>query len=176
MRRNIEWLFPVRGRWLRYLLVSIGCCVALLLPLVLLFTAEIPIHNWNLQRFSEFLAAIQHPPGSGRVKTVKQVGNYEPTGNQCEYFVAELRSYTGSKENIRDFYRESAIRNPLNGQQQPVQLAFLESGVFSNTDALPLAYRELGPWSLPDGPAADRLYVVFVFDGGHDPGFDYRCH
>lgn len=168
--------FPVRSHWLRYLLVSVGCCAALLLPPILLFTADIPIHNWNLERFSGSFAAIPHPPATTAVRRLRQVGNYQPTGNQCEYFVAELRSYMGGKQRIRDFYRRVTIENPLNGKRQPVQLAFVHDEFFLQAEALPLPYREPARWAWPEGAASNRLYVVFVFDGGHDPGFDYRCH
>jgi len=174
--RNIEWLFPVRGRWLRYLLAPIGLCAALLLVPFLLFTAEVPIHNWNLERFSGSFAAIQHPPGSTRVKILKQVGNIQGTGNDCQYFVAELRTYTGSKQRIQDFYEGVTIKNPLNGQGQPIQIAFVEYGSFFDAWTLPWTYRDLEPWSLPKGIAGDHVYVVFVFEGANDLGLDYRCN
>lgn len=175
MRTNIK-RFPVRSRWLRYLLAPIGCCAALLLPPVLLFTAEIPIHNWNLNRFNGSFAAIQHPPGTTAVRRLREVGNYQPTGNQCGYFVAELRSYTGAEQRIRDFYRRVAIKNPLNGQRQPVELAFVHDGSFMQAESLPLPFREPARWAWPEDTGSNRLYVVFVLDSGHDPGFDYRCH
>lgn len=152
-----------------------ACCVGLLLPIVLLFTAEIPIHNWTLQRFSGSLAAMQHSPESTLVQTLNDVGNFGPTGNQCEYFIAQVRCYTGPKKRIQDLYEGAKLKSPVTGFWKPVQLGFIENGAVQNGESLPTQYRNPQSWAIPSGTMCPKLFIVFARDGGHDPGLDYRC-
>jgi hypothetical protein len=146
-----------------------------LLPLVLLFTAEIPLHNWNLWRFEKALTAVRHPRQTKPVRLVSDVGNFEATGNQCEYFAAELRSYTGTRQSIEKFYRDLTIKNVITGERQPVQLAFVSDGILSPADTLPPGYRELKQWRLPQEATKANCYVVCVLYCDPNSGFDYRC-
>jgi hypothetical protein len=89
--------------------------------------------------------------------------------------VAELRSYSGSRQGIERLYQGATVMNPLNGTRQPVELAFYERGSLSNAGSLPEECADAAERRfLRDAPGAIG-YVVFVFYCD-SAGFDYRCN
>lgn len=177
--KNIEAMLPLQGRWLRYLLKVAGGCaailLALLIPIVFLLTAEIPVHNWNLGRFRGALARLSHPPNTASVGVEQLVGNLGPTGNWCDYFVGEYRTYSGSQQAIQRFYQGQTTRNPLDGDSLEVSLVFLANGGLLPAEALPEVRYELHEWSLPKGARGKDVYLVYFFHQT-DPGLDFRCY
>ncbi len=128
-------------------------------------------HNWNLWRLRNSLASVHHPARTSSLKFVQDVGNLAGTGNQIDYFVGEVRTYSGSKTQVKSFYSGLKVWNPAaRGFERP-QVIFADD---TSQEAESLAWsQEVNDWSL--FPANNqKAYVVYVFDGGYGPGLDIR--
>jgi len=114
---------------------------------------------------------VAHPGGTVRVSSHQAVGLISGNGNHCNYFVGELRRYTGDPQTIADFYAAQAVPD--------LGLLFIENGEFPALgldEVLPYRLDVLSAWL--DSPAAprDHLYLVYLLGIDLDPGWDMRCH
>jgi hypothetical protein len=129
-------------------------------------------HEYTLYREAWSLNQLKHPAGTNRIAFKKHVGLYLGNGNHCDYFVGELRRYTGRQAAIESFYSDKKVDN-LN-----VNVAFVENGDFSDQLrrwSLPPGLNSLSYWLDPATVPLDHLYLVFIFDLDLDPGWDIRC-
>jgi hypothetical protein len=151
-----------------------GCLwsAVLLLLLPLLFLIQPLYHNWNLRRLSRSLSTLQHSANTKHVKTLEYVGgNVMGTGNQIDYLVAEVRTYSTSKNSIRAFYSNRAIWNPIAGRSEKPVIVFADD---TNDEAQTLMWmQDINSWQLFP-PKTPKSYVVYVHDGGYASGFDLR--
>lgn len=88
-----------------------GCLLSPFLLLLLLIVGSTGYNNFRLWRFEQHFAALSHPPQSKFIERKKAVGLFG-NGNHCDFFVAELRSFSGSQHNIRNFYHPIRIIVP----------------------------------------------------------------
>jgi hypothetical protein len=143
--------------------------VCLALPMVCF--AYPLLHNWNLWRLRNSVASVRHPAGTSSVKFVQDIGNLSGTHNQIDYFVGEVRTYAGSKMRVKSFYSDLKVWNPIAKRFEHLNIVFTDD---DSDEAQSLAWsQEINDWSL--FPANNqKSYVVYVFDGGYEPGFDIR--
>lgn len=159
----------MRTLLLTLVLLPLGAAALLLL----VFTAGMPFNEWMAWQLSRKLGTVAHPAGTAHVHSRRQVGLLTGNGNHCDYFAGELRTYSGSRAELLAFYSGKELQSPLGRHQAEVQVAFFEAS--TRNERLPHAHDEPTEWGLSP-EAADRFYVVYLFDGGHDPGYDLRCH
>ena len=149
--------------WFKFLMLC------LLLPA--LFTGCPLINNGKLWRLQRSLATLAHPQGTSPLKEVQEVGNLSGTGNHIDFFVGQVRTYSGPKESIRAFYRSQKFWNPIEGKQEPIKIAFSdEYSEDGDADAIFWSDR-INEWSLF---TAQKSYVIYAWAGGDRPGFDMR--
>jgi hypothetical protein len=148
-----------------YLAGLLLCCGMLSLP-------DIFIHNQRLASYVVAFQKMEHPLGTSELSfrsMVTLVGN----GNHCDYFVGEMRQFTGERQAIIDFYEGQEVHG------QPVFVAFVENGEFPHETSLRYLPQGLdNPKNWLDSPfgSLENVYVVYVFDIGNDAGLDFRCH
>ena len=162
----------MRGR--RKTILSWVGCIVLLTCVVLPFPIykDTLLHDYILYRESRALNQLKHPPGTSRVAFRKYLGLYLGNGNHCDYFVGELRRYTGGQAVLESFYSGQVV-DDLN-----VNLAFVENGDFPEQLrqwSLPFSLNSLSFWLDSSAVARDHLYLVYIFDIDLDPGWDFRC-
>ena len=56
------------------------------------------------------------------------------TGNQIDYFVAETRTYSGPKSQVRAFYQKQTLWNPLNGKATVPIVVFGDEVSYNNAN------------------------------------------
>lgn len=128
-------------------------------------------HNWNLWRLRNSLASVHHPAGTSSLKFVQDVGNLTGTSNHIDYFVGEVRTYSGSKIQVKSFYSGLKVWNPAARSFERPQVIFADD---TSQEAESLAWSQEGKnWSLL--PANNqKSYVIYIYDGGYGPGLDIR--
>jgi hypothetical protein len=153
--------------WAGFLLLA---CAVLTFPVYRDFLE----HDLSLNREIKAFRQIKHPPGSSRISSRKYLGLLTGNGNHCDFFIGELRRYSGEQKTIKSFYQS----NPA-AVNDDVGIIFIENGglpagiQFWGT---PYRLTSLSGWlDSPDEPR-DHLYIIsrigFI---DFDPGWDFRC-
>lgn len=126
-------------------------------------------HNYRLAQYKESFQRMQHPFNTLPLAVKKGVyaGGF---GGTSDYFVGEIRQYTGAKQEVEAFYQEQSSGNPLLGN---VELIFVVAGKPLD-DLLPYEVRDISAWEIPSPDLKDDLYLVFFMETG-DAGLDIRC-
>jgi len=137
-------------------------------------------HDVYLWQLSRSLTALKHPQHTQRVAVVKDLGLLVANGNHCDYFVAEMRSYSGdlSPDSIEKFYRNSQIWNPLNRRYERVSVGVVENGgIKSDEDWTGTGdfLKDYFKSYLPRKLSNQKLYFVLFLDVGNSTGCDLRC-
>jgi len=163
--------FQVRG--ITVLIIQVGICATIFW---FLFGATL-LHNWNLMQLDKSFGRVVHPQQTAHLSSVNEVGLLIGNGDHCDFFVGHLRSFTGSRKNIQNFYSKSKIWNPLNNSLQPIDILFLENGEIpsSQRDYLPREFDSASRWLSTPLDRKQNYYLVYFFDVGYDAGFDVRC-
>ena len=129
---------------------------------------------------------IQHPPGTALVERKDDFIPY--ASNYCAYFVGELRSFDGERQEIIDFYRQQDRDRPFS---EDLYIVFIEDEDWGLARTSISLSREPEPPSFPnpivgpDDPGYSGLppflrdlqgafYIVFLAHRGNFY-FDYRC-
>jgi hypothetical protein len=130
-----------------------------------------------LWQFERRFGAISHPPQSKLVARTHEIGLFG-NGNHCDFLVAEVRSFNGSSNGVRNFYRKTRVAVPnradngysdVKNGTQPVETEFLRS-------PLPKNYRWKFSFAKPIDLSASsgrkNLYVVFINNSGENNSWD----
>lgn len=115
---------------------------------------------------------IQHPGGTEQIALQKEVGQFAGDNQKCDFFIGEVRSYTGTPENIQTFYAGQKVKD-----FGDVRVVMLENNSVPETEKtnLPGNLNSLSQWNLP--PAAKGpLYLVYVFSVDNDTYNSLQCH
>ena len=130
-------------------------------------------NDWKLQRFARQMEYVGHPPGTHLVKSVQFLGIAGGTGNQCDFLVAQLRSYNGNAKELKAIYRAQRAKAP-DDEVIPVEVAVWEDDRFDDESFGWL--NEINSWFSPQMLEDRKLYVVYISAGGYEPCLDIRCH
>ena len=151
-------------------------CVGVMAVLALWPVVGAPrVNDYRLWKVERSFRAIDHPPGTKLIKRLREVGLLIGNSNHCDYFVGELRSYTGRPEAIAAAYRSAKVWNPLPDGGE-IRVVFLKDGQIPEEERFETPYklREMKEWG--DVPAKGKMYFVYFLAAGQDPGLDLRCH
>jgi len=134
--------------------------------LVANYMAKHIAHDRQLSEYKDEFQKLRHPPDTSSVAFESRVERPTGNGNNCFYFVGELRRYWGTRSSIEAFY----------AVQEGVELEFVENGKLS--ERVPYGLDSLSNWSRSSANSNDNLYVVFTLnDDFHEfASFDLRCH
>ena len=162
----------MRGRrksillWVGYILLL--ACVVLPFPIY----KDYLVHEFKLYREVWAFHQLKHPAGTSQIAFQKYLGLYLGNGNHCDYFVGELRQYTGDRKSVENFYAGKVVDN------LGVSVAFADNADFLDElrqSDLPFRFDALPLSSESTSPVPDHLYIVYIFDMDFDPGWDIRC-
>ncbi|MCE5322729.1 hypothetical protein LLG46_05350 [bacterium] len=136
-------------------------------------------HDWNLMRLRHRFLRIEHPAGTKLVMKKSDLGLLIAASNHMDYFVGEMRSYSGSQARIRRFYSNKTIWNPIAGRRYDIQVLFPdELDKLRARDPVVLEFEIPRPalemaknWSNKN---RNHFYIVYVFDPGYACRFDLR--
>lgn len=155
------------------------CCIGCVGLLVL---ATVPLwlyvfsHDWNLWRFRREFARLEHPRATKMIARSSELGLLIAASNHIDYFVGQMRSYTGPRVAIRRYYKSRTVWNPIAHRRDSVELLFADEfrkGPLTDFE-WPDPVLELLEKSRETGLPSNRLYIVYVFDGGYPCGLDIR--
>ncbi len=151
------------------IILCLVACVIVLSPVI----GDTMAHDRKLRRYQAALNEAQHPGDTSLIRAEKRVGLFAGNGNHCDYFVGELRRYSGSRQEIKEFYAGVSIEG-----HGPVELLFVENGQFPELarQTLPHKLDELAEWSVSAAELRAGVYLVYVLAPGFDAGYDIRCH
>jgi hypothetical protein len=129
------------------------------------------LHEYQLFQESRIFRQIKHPPGSSRVAFKQHLGLFFGNGNHCDFFIGEIRRYSGDQQAIKSFYSEPAGMD--------ISILFIENGEFPEDFRLnyfPYTYDSLSDWL--DSPNVPRDHLYLLYNSGFldlNPGRDFRC-
>lgn len=143
-----------------------------------LLVSQVWIHDWYLWQFSRSYANLNHPPTTHHVKSYKRLGLLIANGNHIDLLAGELRSYSGSRQRIIDWYSKMSVPSRLeDGEKVAVEVVFFDNGFLSSGEIgldRPDILEEILIYARTIKPATN-LYSVYILDSnGHDPGIDIR--
>ena len=137
------------------------------------FLIDMSVNSFEFNRRVAAFRKIDHPQGTKLIKRQKAFGLLTGSGSHCDYFVGEVRSYSGSQEDILDFYDEMRLEN-----YGYVWVVFPEDGRLPEEAhvLLPHSLRSLDAWQLaPEDLVRDDLYIVYYLGLGPGSSYDFRC-
>lgn len=102
---------------------SLGC-VFILVLLAAPFFLTAWSNDRKMSHLKQAFHSIPHPEGTERVKTASGFGLLIWHSNRCHYVLAELRSCSGDKKQITDFYSHVTVYSPISGKQEEIELFF----------------------------------------------------
>jgi hypothetical protein len=133
-------------------------------------------NNLTLARIEGEFEEISHPPNTRLVSQRSAVGLLAGNSNHCDYFVGQLRTYSGNRDILHEYYEKQKSIDPYG----PVELLFIDDEPlysFSENPLDHLSYEFSDPAAWSDADiTADEHYFVYVFLIGFAPGRDPRCH
>jgi hypothetical protein len=135
------------------------------------------VNDFRLWRVERSFDSVKHPSGTRLVMRIREVGLLIGNSNHCDYFVGELRSYSGEPERIKAAYAGARVWEPIPEGAGEVRVVFPQNGKVPNEDAFTVPYllEDSADWGVIP-KFGEKLYYVYFLSAGQDPGFDFRCH
>src|SRR3989304_2511720 len=99
----------------------------------------------SLQKFVAAFQDLQHPVGTERLSLRTSMGDFAGIDQGCDFYVGEVRSFSGSKQDISVAYTDQEIGG------NPLQVVYIESGQIPAklSNSLPEPLDNLSGWGLP---------------------------
>lgn len=169
-----SWVSRVLGRsYLAFVIVSGVALAVYMFFVVMVAMSDMDSHNRSLNMFEEQFGRLEHPSSTTAVSQQSKLGSLESWEVQCDYFIGELRQFSGSKKDVVSAYAHSGrIRDAQ------VNVAFLAGDKFvpaKSLDALPEELEKISDWEVPAGADPGSLYLVYIYSIGNKAGLDLRC-
>jgi len=133
------------------------------------------LNSRRLHQFEKGIMSVDHPFDTELIASRARVGLLIGSGNHCDYFVGELRSYRGPKEALVANYSNQSVHNPVTGRAEKLTLVFLEDGVIPRNAYLPDSLKHLEAWGEDCRSVPLQSYLVYLFRS-YQANADVRCH
>lgn len=157
----------------RYLIYC-GCLFILIVIAAVLMWLPRIYHDMNLSSFNKSFKSLKHPANTSLIKHHKEVGLLIGNSDHIDYFIGELRSYSGTKNDIKKFYRSQTIQNPITDKRQKVELVFIDKSKPTDINIkLPYPVLNIAD-DLKQKHDQNYYYIIYVIDAGYDVSFDIR--
>ncbi len=141
---------------LAFLAISLTCCsLALVIP-----QAQ---NNWKLRTFAGNLFAYPLPPQTEVVSRYSEV-ELKGNSNHCDFEARQTMVTPLSEQEIEAYYVEVAL--PPAGNYNAGRAPAYRT-------APALVFVRFDETGMPDGR---RRFTLVLYDHGHPPGLDIRCH
>jgi len=96
----------------------------------------------KLQELETAFQGIQHPAGTEHVSTRSLTGAFTGQEQGCDFFVGEIRSYSGGQDIVLSAYRDQKV------SENPLRTLVLQKGQIPSQEssALPESLNDLADW------------------------------
>ena len=118
-------------------------------------------NSFNLWQMERALATMHHAPRSLCITQESRVGLLMGGEGRCDYFVGQLRTYSGDRATVRDHYRQATLLNPITGRREPANLIFI-NGDRVRPSLVPPGLDTLAAWGLDAQRACRPMVIVYV--------------
>jgi hypothetical protein len=147
-------------------------CISIISPHVIEPMMNNVTKDITLQELETAFNGIDHPDNTERISLEKVAGTLSDNGKGCDFFVGEVRSHQGSRDNIRAHYDGKSIED-----YGAVRVIFIEDNAIPEVNKLDLPnnLNTLSQWNLEPAKIQQSLYIVYVFSIEHPTGFDTQC-
>ena len=162
-------LFVIMGKTV----LTVGIILA-----VVPYSRDAIANSWRLHHFRGSLTSLPHLPGTSRVCVFSEVALFRGNSNHCDYFIAEIRTYSGPKSAIKSHYAPLRIDNPITKKKEKVDIIFFAGGRVLDPEVWwwPLyGFEDISAWNIPAGSENLSMYALAVFNM-YDANWDIRCH
>jgi len=121
-------------------------------------------NDWKQNGLVTNFRSIKHPHGTIMVAEREAMGLFG-NGNHCDFFVGQIRTYTGTNKDLKLAY--SALADPL-------QIRFIDDPEMKIFEGIP--FGNLADWGIDiTFLETHKIYVVWDFMN-LPPNGDIRCH
>jgi hypothetical protein len=156
--------------WLRALLLalmSVSACMLCGLPTF----RSMSQHDARLAHIERALEMLPLPPGTKRLGSYSRVGLLSGSGNHCDYLAIMVLGGPVERASLEEFYRHHTVPTP---EEYPLEVRIGAGGLepAPEYDDSLLAH----DWKSALPFKGQQATVVYVFDAGHHPAADPRCH
>ena len=161
------------------LLVILGACN---FPCAFWFLGTTIHQACRLRQFHRAFDQFSHPTNTVMVDSFQGTPHY--ASNYCAYFVGELRTYSGEKQEIIDFYSNQDV--PPLIDRGNIYVVFVEDQNFSASIPVyendPWFYEKdiqknaFWSWEISSSNLGETPHYIVFFTYIGDYYFDYRCH
>jgi hypothetical protein len=163
----------MQRRWKKPLILTIVLAGLLLALWFIPFTGDAvrnSLHLWQLERQ---LKSLQQPSGTARVAFRSDVGLLVGNGNHCDFFVGELRSYSGPRAAIEQHYRDLRVFNPVTQKNETIDVIFVDDWKIPGAH-LPDEFDQISGWGVEQSEGSPHMYSIYVFRS-YEANWDFRC-
>ena len=124
-----------------------------------------------LQDLEAEFDGIQHPEKTTPLARQKAAGLFTETSQACDFFIGEIRSYTGEKDQIVNWYADQKV-----GEGE-IGLTFIENREIPASDQahLPNTLTSLSQWEVDPAQGNQPLYIVYILLYGQDAKNKIEC-
>jgi hypothetical protein len=137
------------------------------------FNPERRQNDQELAAIEKAFVSLPHPVGSELLSRMSRTGLLFGNGNHCDFFIGEIRRYSGSADQLHKHYQSLSLANPTDGS--PV---FLDVQSVTETTLdwrrVPDELLNLEDWGIVHSNLTG-LYIVTGHAQGGASG-DWRCH
>jgi len=143
-----------------FLAVLVICCLTILGPWVIQPKMQEISRDLTLQTLETAYKTIQHPAQTGPLAFQAVFWNDAANGKGCNFFVGEIRTYSGEPVGILSAYATQNVKNA-----GTIQVVFIERGTIpaDETSGISPALRALESWAIPSSQLEQPLYLVYIF-------------
>jgi hypothetical protein len=128
---------------------------------------DIVANNIRLNEYQDLLRSVEHPADTRLLRKEKAVGILVGCGNHCDFFVAELREFDSSWEEVQSQYATELI-----SEKDLVRVVLLDDRKLY-TAQVPHRLNSRKEWGV--GPTKTNVYLVYIFVSDV-ANRDIRCH
>lgn len=147
MKSSVKWL-------IRLMIVSpIIVLLALVGIYLALVTSDIIANNGILDKYHKKFLKIEHPNNTKKIHSFRHVMRPPGNGDDCFYFLGELRHAPITHSNIEEFYSGA-------GSDGEFGIQFAENGKFS--EAIPYGFNDASQFEIKEiFDPSQRLYIIY---------------
>ena len=163
----------MQRRWKKPVILAIVLADLVLAVWFIPFTGDAVRNSLHLWQLEKQLKSLQHPSGTARVTFRSDIGLLVGNGNHCDFFVGELRSYSGTRTAIEQHYRDLRVFNPVTQTSESIEIIFVVDWKIPDM-WLPDEFGQISGWGLEDSEGSPHMYIIYVFRS-YEANWDLRC-
>lgn len=155
--------------------------IVLFLPIIIIFLVFIPfiispiLNEIRLNRFSKQLSNLSLPYNTESVEREVACGKLNGNGNGMDYFACILIKSDLSLDELIQYYKSKKFKPAKIFSKKAVEIDIKHSTGYK-LESEYIENRDIYFDSLKSESDYLKYYIVMIYDGGYDAGFDLRGH